>query len=378
MRIELSMADYFVRMVDSPDDLSDLRDDWDRLHAETPQATFFQTLDWLSVYWRHHGEKQQLRVFVVHDGTRRIGILPLVIYWEKTRIGSARVLGYPLDNWGTSFGPIGPQPGNTLLAALRWIRQQPRDWDVLDLRWADSSIAAVTEAALQQAGLPAIRCASCELSWIDLSDGWDKYWASRTSKLRNNVRRSEKRLANAGQLDSIHCRPTADNPHWELYDQCEQVASRSWQADATSGNTLTDVEVRDFLRDAHQVAVARQAASINLLILDDQPIAFSYDYVVQNRVYGLRTGFDPAFAQAGPGAVLLARSLRASCEHGDQTFDLGETPSAYKTKWRTRTSTNARFCHYARLAWRAQALRWKRQLFDPLSEVAEQPAGQQS
>ncbi len=371
------MTDYLVRLVDSPDDLTNLRDNWDRLLAETRRATFFQTLDWLTVYWAHHGDRQQLRVIVVHDGTRTIGILPLAVYWEKTRIGAARVLGYPLDNWGTSFGPIGPQPGETLLAALRWIRQQPRDWDVLDLRWADRSIAAVTEVSLQQAGLPAVRSESCELSWIDLTDGWDRYWASRTSKLRNNVRRSEKRLASDGQLDSIHCRPTAANPCWELYEQCERVATRSWQATATSGNTLTDVAVQEFLRDAHRVAVARQAASINLLTLDDQPIAFSYDYVFQNGVYGLRTGFDPAFAQAGPGAVLLARSLRACCERGDQTFDLGETPSAYKTKWRTRTSTSSRFCHYTRLAWRAQALRWKRQLFDLSPTIAEQPAGQQ-
>ncbi|HJN07196.1 MAG TPA: GNAT family N-acetyltransferase [Pirellulaceae bacterium] len=131
-----------------------------------------------------------------------------------------------------------------------------------------------------------------------------------------------------------------------------------------------------FLRDVHRVAVDRHAASINLLTLNDEPIAFSYDYVFQNGAYGLRTGFDPAFAQAGPGAVLLARSLRDGCQHGDRTFDLGETPSAYKTKWRTRTSTSSRFCHYPRLAWRAQALRWKRQLFDPEPAIADPPAGQ--
>ncbi|MDP6553668.1 MAG: GNAT family N-acetyltransferase [Pirellulaceae bacterium] len=370
------MTDYDVRLVDSPDDLADLRDDWDRLLAETPRATFFQTLDWLTVYWRHHGDSQQLRVFVVQDGTRPIGILPLAVYWEKSRIGTARVLGYPLDNWGTSFGPIGPQPRETLVSALSWLRRRPRDWDVLDLRWAEGPVATATETSLQQVDLSAVRCATCELSWIDLSDGWGRYWASRTSKLRNNVRRSEKRLASDGRLDSIHCRPTATDPRWDLYQQCEQVAARSWQAAVASGNTLTDAPVQRFLRDVHRAAVDRHAASINLLTLNDEPIAFSYDYVFQNGVYGLRTGFDPAFAQAGPGAVLLARSLRDGCQHGDRTFDLGETPSAYKTKWRTRASTSSRFCHYPRLAWRAQALRWKRQLFDLEPAIADPPAGQ--
>lgn len=373
MPTEVAMTDYHVRLVDMPEDLSQLRDDWDRLLAVTPRATFFQTLDWLTVYWRHYGDTQQLRVLVVSQGNRPIGIVPLTIYWEKSRLGSMRVIGYPLDNWGTVFGPIGPRPRATLVAALTWSRQRRRDWDVLDLRWAEGSLAAATDLSLRSAGLEATRTATGELSRIVLPDGWDAYWASRTSKLRNNVRRNEKRLAAIGRLDSIHCRPTVADPRWDLYQQCEDVAVRSWQAGATTGNTLSHQAVQHFLRDVHLVAAARGAASMNLLTLNDEPIAFSYDYVWQHHVFGLRTGFDPALAHASPGTVLLARSLRDGCQRGDQTVDLGETPSAYKTRWRTSTSTCFRFCHYPRLAWRAQALRWKRRLFDASRSTADQP-----
>lgn len=369
------MADYDVRLIETPEDCAPLAVDWRRLLAATPRATFFQTLDWLTVFWRHFGDARRLRVLVVADGDRPIGIVPLAVSWEKSRLGSLRVLGYPLDHWGTTFGPIGPRPVETLTAALSWLKRQRRDWDVLDLRWAEGPLAAATGTSLRRAGLESAHSAAGELSWIDLHGGWDAYWSSRTSKLRNNVRRCEKRLAAMGRLASIHCRPSPANPRWDLYGQCELVASRSWQADVTTGNTLSDPRVQGFLRDLHRAAAAQTAASINLLTLDDRPIAFGYDYVFQNRVYGLRTGFDPELTRAGPGTVLLARSLREGCVRGDQTFDLGDTPGDYKRKWRTRVSTSFRFCHYRRLAWRAQALRWKRQLFDRSPATAEHPAG---
>jgi CelD/BcsL family acetyltransferase involved in cellulose biosynthesis len=370
MPTEVTMTDFDVRLFDAPEELAGLRDDWNRLLAVTPQASFFQTLDWLTVYWRHFGDAQQLRVLVVSRDNFPVGIVPLAIYWEKSRLGSVRVLGYPLESWGTTFGPIGPRPEEALAASLAWLRRQQRDWDVLDLRWAEGPLGAATSASLARADLSAVRTSTCELSWIDQPDGWDAYWASRTSKLRNNVRRSEKQLAAMGRVDSIHCHPSSDDPRWDLYQQCEHVASLSWQAGATSGNTLSDPRVRHFLRDIHRVAAVHGAVSINLLTLDDAPIAFSYDYLFHNRVYGLRTGFDPALAQAGSGTALLARSLRDYGAGGAQTINLGETPSEYKTRWRTRTSTSFRFRHYPRRAWRAQALRWKRELFDfPLSEA---------
>lgn len=358
------MAEYDVRLFDTLEDLNDLREDWNRLLAVTSQAAFFQTMDWLRVYWRHYGDRQQLRVLVVTEDGQPIGILPLTISWETSRLGSVRVLGYPLDNWGTSYGPIGPQPLETLVAALSWLRQGRRDWDILDLRWTAGHLVNAVETALRRVGLSAVRETTGQLSWVDLTTGWDAYWASRSPKFRSNVRRCEKRLAARGSLAAIHCRPTAADPRWDVFDLCQHVAAASWQATATNGNTISDAAVRDFLREVHGAAAAQQATSMNLLTLDGKPIAFSYDYVFRNHVYGLRTGYDPAFAESSPGSVLLARSLQDGCRRGDLTVDLGETPAAYKAKWRTRTSTSFRFCHYPRGDWRAQALRWKRRLLE--------------
>ena len=103
-----------IEEINDPVRLADLRPLWNHLLGETPGATFFQSCDWLECYWRHYGPGQRLRVLVVRDGQRPLGILPLVVRTERTRVGSVRVLTYPLHDWGTFYGPIGPEPAATL------------------------------------------------------------------------------------------------------------------------------------------------------------------------------------------------------------------------------------------------------------------------
>ena len=104
------------------------------------------------------------------------------------------------------------------------------------MRWAEGSVATSTETSSRQADLPAVRWETCELSWSDLNDGQDTYWACRTSKLRNKCDTAKKQLVSDGRLDSIHSRRPAADPRWDLFDRCKQVAAHSWQAAATSGN----------------------------------------------------------------------------------------------------------------------------------------------
>ena len=83
------------------------------------------------------------------------GILPLVVRREATKVGPLRVLTFPLHDWGSFYGPIGPDPGPTLAAGLEHVRRTPRDWDILELRWqgAPDTDPLQTQHAMLAAGL---------------------------------------------------------------------------------------------------------------------------------------------------------------------------------------------------------------------------------
>ena len=218
--------------------LEDYRLAYNVLLPETHGASFFHTLDWLLVYWRHFGAEQKMRVLLIEGENGPIGILPLVVVREKRRIGTVRVLTYPLADWGAFYGPIGPNPTATLLAGIRHIQSTPRDWDVLELRWVDRDgwDHGRTKTALRHVGFTSIESQWTSTAQVETSGDWKTYWASRKSHWRTNVRRSERKLDEQGKVELLRYRPAGtahgdDDPRWDLYNATLDIARASWQGD---------------------------------------------------------------------------------------------------------------------------------------------------
>jgi CelD/BcsL family acetyltransferase involved in cellulose biosynthesis len=348
------------------EELSQYRLLWNALFQGTPNASFFLTFDWLDTYWRHFGHDQKLKVLVVYAAGAPIGILPLCVRTEKYRLTTARVLTYPLDNWGTWYGPIGPNPAATMLAAMQHIRSTPRDWDMLELRWvsADATEGGKTARALRVAGLFSEKEEYASTSIIDLPATWDEFQASKSHTLRRQFRRTLRDMFESGKAQFIRHRPAPaaegdGDPRWDLYNMCETVALASWQSSVVHGNTLTHDRVRDYFHDAHAAAARIGMADVNLMLIDGRPAAFLYGYHCHGHVAALRTGYDASFG-GGTGSALLLKSVQDSCERGDRSIDFGPGDREHKRRLRTRTESTYRLTYTPISSWRSQTVRWTR------------------
>lgn len=340
---------------------------WNALLPKTRNASFFQSLEWFCCYWRHFGGQQRMRVMVVSACNQAVGILPLVIRRERTGVGWLKTLTYPLDDWGTCYGPIGPSPTATLLAGLGHIRDTERDWDLLDLRWVDEENTdhGRTPNTMSLAGFHPQKEAWTRATLVHTGGDWDDYWASRTKKWRHNVSRLQRRLGEQGPVEYIRYRPAGagqgdGDPCWDLYDECVELAARSWQGSSTTGTTLSHPQVRAFLREVHQLAARKGCLDLNLLRVGGRPAAFAYNYVYDGRVFGLRMGFEPDLAPYGPGTVIQRLAIEDSFRRGDPLYDFGAGYMECKQSWRSSLLTTYHYAHYPLGVPRVQALRWKR------------------
>ena len=349
-------------------ELKPWRADWRRLLESTPEADFFRTLDWLEVYWRHFGEDQNLRVLLMLEDDELVGVLPLTERTERTKAGPFRVLTYPLQDWGALYGPVGSDVGRILHAGLRHVADTHREWDIVELRWVDAEEknAELTERALREAGLPPAPAMSHTLiPRADLRDGWESYWSGRSSNWRSNCRRNEKKVHNLGDVEHISYRPRGkdqgeDDPRWDLYDACEAIAAKSWQADSQDGVTISHPRVRPFMRDLHVAAAGAGCLEMNLLRVAGRPVAFNYNYVFQGRCSNLRLGYDPELRNQGVGTVLTYLTLRKCFERGDWLFDFLPGALDAKRPWQTAIAHSNRYTHYPASLGRHQLLRMKR------------------
>lgn len=342
-----------------PAAIEELAPAWTDLLLQTPFAQPFGHPAWLQTYWRHFGQGQKLRLLVVHCGNQVAGVLPLAVRTETTRLGRLRALTFPLDNWGAWYGPIGPEPAEILRHGLQHVAGSPRDWQTIDLPWLAEPRASLD--ALATVGLPGVATTWNRTALVDLSAGWDAYWASRTSHWRTNVRSSGKKLHALGAVAYERYRPAGIaagdcDPRWDLYEACESIAQSSWQGTSTTGTTLTHAAVRDFLRDAHAAAARAGTLDLAILRLDGRPVAFCYNYRYGDYVFGLRSGFDASLGKVGVGSALLHRMLQDGCARGDRLVDLGLDYFAGKRPWHTRRAAIFRVTHYARGSVRARAL----------------------
>jgi CelD/BcsL family acetyltransferase involved in cellulose biosynthesis len=342
---------------------------WQELLSQTREASFLQSLDWLRCYWRHFGEGQKLRLLVVLGPDGPLGILPLIVVRESTRLGSLRMLTYPLRDWATFYGPLGPNPTATLVSGMRHIRSTRRDWDVLDLRSTNQDTdCGRTPVAMRLAGFRASESVRKQTDLVEFRGTWPEYLAGRSSKFRNNLRRNAARAERRGTVSYERYRPRGialgeADPRWDLYETCLEISARTRQAAMPKGTTLSHAAVRDFFRDVHQTASDCGAIDINILRIGSRPAAFTYNYHCRGVVTGIRMGFDPEFAAVSPGALLLSLSVRDSFERGDRVLDLGTDRLDYKRQWRTRSVPVVRYAYYATASPRSQLLGWKRRLF---------------
>ncbi|GEM_PF-368909 len=404
----------WVREIRQIEGLNEYRDDWHRLLGDCPFASFLMSPEWLEIYWRYFAGGQQLRILVVHSGEEVLGIVPLVVRKEQTPSGPMRILGFPLENWGSFYGPVGPDSTATLVAAFQYVAGQKRDWHLVELRWmvratselpCDSAVkepsACVlpfgimkeagkeaseiqphpcaqpevdhhsgpsrTARALAWAGLPVREDPWQQVALVDLSGTWEEYWRERPGHLRKELPRLERRLTERGKLEYRRYRPCGENfgeadPQWDLYDMCVEVAQRSWQARSNTGRTLCHPSIARFQRDAHAAACRLGCADINLLLLDNRPIAFAYNYYWKGRLTGLRKGYDEAWARFSPGALLDRKMFEDSFRRGDRWYDLGAGYLEPKRPWATSIVTTVRYTHYPPWVFRAQFVRWRRWL----------------
>jgi CelD/BcsL family acetyltransferase involved in cellulose biosynthesis len=344
--------------------LSRHRDEWQALVLQTEGATFFHTFDWFEVFWKHYGAGRKLRAIRVSRAGKLIGILPLVVQVEPRKVGTVRILTYPLADWGSFYSPLGPEPAETLKAALAHICQTPRDWDLVELRWLKrgSPLAEHSERALRRGGFQAYERVRERTSLIHLPGDWETYFTSLPKKFRESHRRHQRKLYAQGEIEHVDYRPRGaahgeEDPRWELYDTCEQIASKSWQGSSETGTTLSHHAVRPFLRDVHAAAARAGALDLHILYLGGRPLAFAYNYHWQRSAFGLRVGYDAEVSKNGVGNEMTLHVVRHAIEQGDRLYDMGPGSLDYKRTFATEVVDIVQYTHYYPLAARAQALR---------------------
>jgi hypothetical protein len=343
-----------VTELSSIDDLARIRMTWRQLWEQSPDASFFQSWDWLRSYLRVFGEGQKLRTLVVSDGSTPIGIVPFVQQGVRTRLGVACVLRYPISDLGSACGPVGPQTGQALARAIRHALRG-RNWSALELGHVDESGAdgGRTRTALTECKLRVLETERIDRPVVELDESWDWCLAERSVHFRAQLENAERELSQYGPVSFFRWRPEGDLTgqtcrRWDLFEIFEQIRA------ANEEPTKQTVAELALLKDAHPAAVDAGAVEICLLSISGRTIACSYGYHRGGTVDQIYVDSVPQMDSALP--VLLARMIRDSFMRQDRRMQF-RSPAGHILDWCNATASTVMLGHFDRLSPQAQLLK---------------------
>ena len=309
-------------------------DVWEQLTTVDPQASVFHTPAFLRVWWSQLGGSTAVRVRLVLEGQRLVGVVPEV----RQRVGSVTgprvVAGFAGGTEVTDYrGPISAAADRRAVASA-WIEELAgdREWDDLvagglaeDAGWHDA-IATAGRAA----GFTVVdEVAEDVCPRIDLSGGWAGYLERVGAKQRHEIRRKTRRLA-AGARSKVRLVRVAPE---RLGDGLRRFYELTQGSGSEKSRFFDDRKMRAFFGALADELGADGPLRLHNLELDGAVAASAVSFVRAGEWGLYNMAFDESWADLAPGMVLVAELIRSAAEEETiHTFDLlrGDEPYKYR------------------------------------------------
>jgi CelD/BcsL family acetyltransferase involved in cellulose biosynthesis len=302
--------------------LERLAPQWQALWRRTPNATPFQSPEWLLPWWGCFGNAAPV-VVAAYDDDQLIGLLPLYLL-EEGGCRKLLPLGVSLSDYlDALIDPTYPGLADILLRNLIGVP----GWDECDL--PDLSPAADLLGAACPTAFSENRSGNQMCPLLPLPDSIEKSDEIIPRKTSRYLRRARQRATSVGAVTVSQADADTVGAHMsELF----RLHERRWECLADQG-VCADPTVRSF----HATAAKRlfDAGMLRLysLRIGDAPVAAYYGFTAKRSTFAYMTGFDPDWAELRPGAQIIGHAIEEAIREGAREFHFLRGGEAYKYAW---------------------------------------------
>lgn len=340
-----------IQRITRTNEFHQLRNEWDALHAQTPQAGIFQTWLWLDT-WLTYFTTQPL-VLLAYRDKQLVGALPLMIDKEQG-VRKLRLLGCGLTQPDHLDLLAAPEDAPAIANAFaNNLAKQKGVWQVIHFEGLaeHSLLPEQLNAAFGSAHeRPSTICPFMPL--VGIKD-WEDFQKQRLS--------SHMRSKGLRYLQNLLER---NHPGEVVYEQVcnEMEIARAMEALITQHKerwaekqTYTPFEEAHFL-DFHRrfAQIAHQQGWLGLyrLRIADQTIASVYGFHFRDRFYDYQHALDDRWSKYSPGRQLISYIVRDCLQLSRVEYDFLCGTEKYKYSWTSHER------HDRNLVWSSSLVGW--------------------
>ncbi len=308
-----------LELIDSFAGLTELAGEWRELCDRAPQATIFQTPDWLLPWWKHLGGGEICSLAWRSDGRLR-ALAPLFRHGMPGQdVRQISFIGVGITDYLDFIAE--PEVAQEFALAVReWLDSKRIEWDVVNLEELRPGAVALGFG-------PSEACSVCPV--IDLPDSAEAWEASLDATHRRNLRHAS---AHGGF-------EYTQSPDATRFADFVRLHELSWR-DRDQEGVLNTQALRDFYREAAEYLAAAGHLRMHLLEHEGAVAGAIFGMRYKSRGYAYLGGFDPALRKLSPGTVLMWRAIACGISAGAKEWDLLRGAEAYKYLWGAKDRQN--------------------------------------
>jgi CelD/BcsL family acetyltransferase involved in cellulose biosynthesis len=319
-----------MEIVFSDDGRDFVRRDWSNLVTADPAGTFFQTPQFLKLYWEEFGEGPEhlLLAFAEEDGAQVGAVAFEYVEKEQLRfLGGTEVTDY--------MGPVAiPDAADRFAKELFAALGRRDDWRRADLRGLPEDrpwLRRLTEAAAAQGFRTQTEDdQNGTAPFLPLPGSFDEYLSGLPSKLRHEIKRKTRRLeAEAGPYRICLAREGS------LVEYLDRFVELHKESDGPKGVFLQPgMEI--FFRRLGEEFLPRGIFNLTFIEVEGKKVAGTIGFRFEGTTYLYNSAFDRAWRHLSPGMVLVAEDIRIAIEGGCTGFDMLKGDYEYKYRFGAR------------------------------------------
>jgi len=314
---------------------------WSRLFDSTPYARFYHHPHWLQCIAQHLSPAALYLGFLTVDGQLQMVLPMCASVGERHR---AHPLHDHLSLNDVLIHPTLAEDAGELLKAIRLVLNKPGTswWD-----WKVSNLA--NQGALKQTLSTVIGRYKNE-NWVlkqsrqSASFNCTDDERAPNGKLRRNLRRLRKQLAEHGELRV----DIVANPEQltDAYQHFLETESSGWKGNGDRAPAIAaNPELKAFYQALLSPSIAGIKPQINLLWCNDTCIAAQFGIRTGSCLSLLKIGYNEQYARFSPGYLLLESVLDKAIDEGIKTLSLVTSPP-WAQRWHPHIEPVWQLNHY--------------------------------
>ncbi|MBU4343503.1 MAG: GNAT family N-acetyltransferase [Candidatus Omnitrophica bacterium] len=314
---------------------------WDKVCAED-SANIFQMFDWACNWWKAYGYNKELLMLVVTDGDSPIAIAPLIV----TRGPFNRIPARKVEFMYRTNFIIRYRKEDVIREVLNYLKGIQRSWDIIDFSGMDYDLEIIDllEKEARRSGFSFLVKDGLPYPYVDMGIPWEEYWASRSNKLKKNLRYSYRLMERMGDMNidfNTYNNSQSQEVKKVALEKMFALSLKGWKAKAGIA-VGSSKESRDFCRGLMEIFSKKGKVMILFLEHKGIPVSFAMGVMYRNVYYFFKTGYDEEYAKMSPGNILMHSSLKTVSNNGVIRVELLKGMFPQKRIWLTGINRKAR------------------------------------